>query len=162
MNRRRRTARQNSNVFTAFTQPQILELKEIFNLLDTTADGNISREDLETFLGSIGSPHSPEEIGSMMEDMGERFNFTLFLTTLCERLSNLDSENVIAHALSVFDMEGSGRISFVELKEALCTEGETTQEEWDLLCKQLGPTEDSVCIRALARTIRHCGLLPSK
>lgn len=156
---RRRTARQNSNVFTAFTQPQILELKEIFNLLDSTADGKISREDLATFLNSIGSPLTDEEIDGMMDDMGERFNFTIFLTTLCEKLSNLDSENVIAHALKAFDPSDSGSITVSELKGALLAhDPPSTPEEWTTLEKILRPVDGKVPIKDLARLIRHCGL----
>ncbi|KAI5171759.1 myosin regulatory light chain 12 [Nematocida sp. LUAm3] len=164
MNRRRRTARQSSNVFTAFTQPQILELKEIFNMLDTTSDGNISANDLETFLDSIGAPLTKEEINNMMEDMGERFNFTLFLTTLCERLSNIDSENVIAGALKIFDPSESGCVVLSEVKEALLSEGSSplTQNEWTLLEKQLKATNGKVQIKEISRAIRHCGLSPAE
>ncbi|KAI5180998.1 myosin regulatory light chain 12 [Nematocida sp. AWRm80] len=163
MNRRRRTARQSSNVFTAFTQPQILELKEIFNLLDVTADGYISKDDLSTFLESIGTPLTDKEIDTMMDDMGDKFNFTLFLTTLCERLSNIDSENVISNALRTFDTAESGEISLTELKEALLTTNTPlTPEEWSLLEKELRPANDKVKITEVSKVVRHCGLSPTE
>ncbi|KAI5189811.1 myosin regulatory light chain 12 [Nematocida sp. AWRm77] len=156
---RRRVRRQSSNIFTAFTQAQIAEFKEIFNLLDSTADGNISREDLSTFLESIGSPLTEEEINTMMEEMGDRFNFTLFLTVLCERLSNLDSENVIARALKVFDPNDTGSVSLFALKEALLAqEPACTKEEWAALEKLLTPVEGKAQIADVAKLIRHCGL----
>ncbi|EIJ87275.1 myosin regulatory light chain 12 [Nematocida parisii] len=160
MNRRRRTARQSSNVFMAFTQPQILELKEIFNLLDSTADGFISQEDLVSFLDSIGSPLTKEEISEMMYDMGERFNFTQFLTTLCERLANLDAQNVVEQALGLFDPAGTGSVSLADLKESLM-QGETpiTQLEWSILEKELKPNEGKISIPETARIIKNCGLL---
>ncbi|OAG31626.1 myosin regulatory light chain 12 [Nematocida displodere] len=164
MNRKKRTARQSSNVFTAFTHPQILELREVFSLLDGTADGKISKEDLETFLESIGSPHTEEEIEGMMHDLGgSTFCFTTFLTALCEKLSNIDSENVLARALGIFDPGLRGSISVSELKEALTTSGDRlTPGEWAVLEKQLSPADGHVQAKDLAREIRHCGLAPSE
>lgn len=163
MNRRRRTARQSSNVFMAFTQPQILELKEIFNLLDSTADGFISEEDLVSFLDSIGSPLTPEEISEMMCDMGEKFNFTQFLTSLCERLANIDAQNVIEKALGVFDPAGTGRVDIADLKNSLFT-GETaiTQEEWNVLEKEIKTEEGKIPISDISKIIKNCGLVFTK
>lgn len=160
MNRRRRTARQSSNVFMAFTQAQIMEMKEIFNLLDSTADGFISREDLVSFLDSIGSPLAKEEIDDMMYDMGERFNFTQFLTSLCEKVANLDAENVLEKALGVFDPASTGKISISELKECLVQgEGAVTPEEWSILEKELKPVEGKLLISEVAKIVKSCGLL---
>lgn len=149
-------------MFTAFTQPQILELKEIFNLLDTTSDGYISTEDLRSFLDSIGAPLGDEEIGTMMGEMGDPFNFTLFLTALCEKLSNLDSENVIVSALRTYDEADTGFIGLDSLREALLQRGEgVSPGEFQLLVKECKLVDGRVSIRELARTIKHCGLLPS-
>lgn len=163
MNRRRRTARQSSNVFTAFTQPQILELKEIFNLLDSTADGFISEEDLVSFLDSIGSPLTPEEIEEMMHDMGERFNFTQFLTSLCERLANIDAQNIIEAALCIFDPAGTGKVDIADLKHTLL-QGDTaiTQDEWKVLEKELKTEEGKMPIPEIAGIIKNCGLVFTK
>ncbi|KAI5188797.1 myosin regulatory light chain 12 [Nematocida minor] len=163
MNRRRRTARQSSNVFMAFTQPQILELKEIFNLLDSTADGFISEEDLVSFLDSIGAPLTNEEISEMMCDMGERFNFTQFLTSLCERLANLDAQNVIEQALGTFDPACSGKVAIADLKESLLQgEGAITPQEWSVLEKELKPEEGKLPIPEIAKIIKNCGLVFAK
>lgn len=162
MNRGRRIARQSSNIFAEFTQHQILELKGIFNMLDSTADGNVSREDLVLFLETIGAPLTPEEIDGMMEEMGERFNFTLFLTTLCEKFSKIESEKVLVQALQVLDQSGTGKISLSELREALLGGPEpVTKEEWRTLEKQLAPVEGKVSISEIARTIKYCGLPPT-
>ncbi|KAI5186317.1 fast skeletal myosin light chain 2 [Nematocida homosporus] len=139
-----------------------MELKDIFNMLDVTTDGNVSRQDLETFLEDIGAPLTNEEITSMMDDMGDRFTFTLFLTTLCERLSNIDSENVIASALQVLDPSESGLVAVTELEAALCQSGGVSAEEWQALERLLKPSEGRVAIKDLAKTIRHCGLALSE
>ncbi|KAH9386356.1 myosin regulatory light chain 12 [Nematocida major] len=159
MNRRRRTARQSSNVFQAFLQPQILELKEIFNMLDSTADGYISKEDLVSFLDSIGSPHTEEEIDEMMYEMGDRFNFTQFLTSLCEKLANLDALNVTEKALQALDPAGSGKVALSDLKESL-TRGENavTLQEWSILEKELSAENGVLPIPQVAKVIKNCGL----
>lgn len=160
---RRRAARQSSNVFTAFTQAQMQELKEIFNMLDITSDGNISREDIEGFLNSIGSPLSIKEIDVLMEEMGERFNFTLFLTTLCEHLSNIDAENVIIASLKELDIDGSESFLLDDLREIVMSgENRITEEEWNAFEKHLGKREHPVPIQEIAQALRYCGLPPSE
>lgn len=52
--RRKRAARQNSNVLAMFTQAQITEFKEAFSMIDQDNDGFIEQEDLYQILSSLG------------------------------------------------------------------------------------------------------------
>lgn len=160
MDRRKRSARQRSNIFKSFTQAQMMELKDIFNLIDVTSDGCITYEDLKEFMESMQSPLTEEEMKEMMEDMGGSFNLTVFLTALSERMSNLDSENVVIKALEVFDEEGSGFVELGVLRSALMEQGEGVDKEAvEVLMKDVRVIDGRVSISEVARTIKNCGMV---
>lgn len=51
---KKRAQRATSNIFAMFSQEQIQEFKESFNLLDQNHDGFIDKEDLHDMLASLG------------------------------------------------------------------------------------------------------------
>ncbi|KAM0687261.1 hypothetical protein COBT_001500 [Conglomerata obtusa] len=118
---RRRTQRQNSNIFEMLTKQQIVELREAFNLLDTNSDTVICKNDLETFNNSIGNPFTVAEIDEMMGESGE-MSFMIFLTMIGERLSVTDDERTLNKAFREFSE--CGRIDEKELRYWLMHEGD--------------------------------------
>lgn len=52
--RKKRAARQNSNIFAMFSQKQITEFKEAFSMIDHDNDGFLDKEDLKDMLASLG------------------------------------------------------------------------------------------------------------
>ncbi|WUR03651.1 calmodulin [Vairimorpha necatrix] len=125
----RRSRRQSSNIFHMLGKNQIVELRETFTILDENSDGSITREDLDSFTNSIGSPFSEKEMDEMMSEMGEGFSFMTFITMVGERLSATNTESEIYRAVSEFQDED-------ELREWL-TKGEDalSNEDVDLLFK---------------------------
>ena len=63
----RRQKRNSSNVFHMFHKDQMGEMRDAFSLFDTDGDGKVTFDDLNTFLESIGSPYSKDEIKEMMK-----------------------------------------------------------------------------------------------
>ncbi|EOB12165.1 Myosin regulatory light polypeptide 9 [Nosema bombycis CQ1] len=132
---RRRTTRQNSNIFHMLGKNQIVELREAFNIIDTNGDGIIDKADLEDFLNSIGSPFTEEEINIMIDEMGPSISFMTFITMVGERLSSIDSEKQIRQALMEFDEKGDGKIEEQVLRKWLKGEDGLTDKEIDILIK---------------------------
>jgi myosin regulatory light chain 12 len=130
----RRTRRQNSNIFHMLGKNQIVELRETFNILDSNSDGLITRDDLEAFVNSIGTPFTDKEMDEMMAEMGESFSFMTFITMVGERLSSTDSEQEISRALFEFQDEK-------ELRKWL-SEGENALSDKDLDILLKGCVED--------------------
>ncbi|TBU02503.1 RNA polymerase N, partial [Hamiltosporidium magnivora] len=127
---------QNSNVFAMLSKNQIFELKEAFGLLDTNNDGIISKEDLKTFLSSIGDPFTESEIDEMMEEAGSEMSFMMFLTLVGEKLSCTDEESVILQAFKDFDENRNGFVEEKVLKKWLTQEGDKMcEEDVDFLLK---------------------------
>merc|ERR1712142_917892 len=111
-----------SNVFSLFTQTQIQEFKEAFNMIDQNRDGFISQEDLGGMFSSMGKDPPAEYLEAMVKEAPGDINFTTFLTLFGEKLHGTDPEEVI-----------NGE----ELKRLLMAMGERfTQEEVDAVFEE--------------------------
>ena len=151
----RRRARQNSNVFHMLTKPQIVQLREAFNLLDSDGDSRLTASDITTFMESIGSPLTREEIEELIEEIKPNCNFMMLLTCIGEKMSEINTEREILAALRVFDEKDEGMIESAVLKEWLTEQGDKiTGKEYEYLIK--GCIEDGmVDYRKLASKMKH-------
>merc|ERR1711973_392167 len=121
-----------SNVFSLFSQTQIQEFKEAFNMIDQNRDGFISQEDLAGMFSSMGKDPPAEYLEAMIKEAPGDINFTTFLTLFGEKLHGTDPEDVIKNAFKCFDPEGKKVINGDELKRLLMAMGERfTAEEVD-------------------------------
>ena len=125
----RRKTRQSSNVFHMLTKNQIIELREAFNILDTDSDSKLCFNDLKTFLESIGSPFSDEEIKEMLEELEPNTTFMTLLTCIGERLSELADENELIENFRIFDESNDGFINKELLKYWMTEQGNKISEK---------------------------------
>ncbi|EPR80039.1 Myosin regulatory light chain [Spraguea lophii 42_110] len=167
--RRRRGARQSSNIFQMLTQQQIMELREAFNILDVNNDTIISKDDLHNFLSTIGNPFSDAEVDEMIEEFGDEISFISFITLIGEKLSALDDEKVIVGALKEFsgdlknkELNSTDFINMKTLKNYLMTKGDKlTEEETENFLKG-SVQNDLVDIKRLTMLIKHGEILVEK
>jgi len=129
VNRRARTQRATSNVFAMFSQDQIQEFKEAFNMIDQNHDGFLCRQDLREMFQSLGKDVSDKFIDDMLAEAQGQINFTMFLTLFGDKLAGTDPEDVIKNAFQCFDEDNSGSISEERLRELLTTMGDRYTEE---------------------------------
>lgn len=128
---KRRAQRSGSNVFAMFTQHQVQEFKEAFQLIDQDKDGFISKSDIRATFDSLGRLCTEPELDSMMAEAPGPINFTMFLTIFGDRIAGTDEEDVIVNAFNLFD-EGDGKCREETLRRSLTTWGEKfSQEEID-------------------------------
>ncbi|TDG38344.1 hypothetical protein AWZ03_015234 [Drosophila navojoa] len=125
---KRRAQRSGSNVFAMFTQHQVQEFKEAFQLIDQDKDGFISKNDIRATFDSLGRLCTDAELDSMVAEAPGPINFTMFLTIFGDRISGTDEEDVIVNAFNLFD-EGEGKCKEETLKRSLTTWGEKFSEE---------------------------------
>jgi len=129
---KKRAQRATSNVFAMFSQTQVQEFKEAFNIIDQNRDGFIDNEDLKDMLASLGQVSSEEDLDKMIKEAPGAINFTMFLTLFGEKLNGTDPEDVIKNAFKCFDPEGSGVINEDSFRRLLMSMGERfTEEECD-------------------------------
>jgi len=124
---KRRAQRSGSNVFAMFTQHQVQEFKEAFQLIDSDKDGFISKSDIRATFDSLGRLCTDAELESMVAEAPGPINFTMFLTIFGDRIAGADEEDVIVNAFNMYD-EGEGKCKEETLKRALTTWGEKFSE----------------------------------
>ncbi|XP_076337904.1 myosin regulatory light chain 2-like [Tachypleus tridentatus] len=125
----KRAKRSSSNVFSMFTQHQVQEFKEAFQLIDQDKDGFISKNDLKITFDSLGRLISDPEVDSMVAEATGPINFTMFLTIFADKMTEgTDEEDVVVNAFTRFD-EGEGLVHEDTLRHALMTWGEKLSDK---------------------------------
>jgi len=124
--------RSGSNVFSMFSQKQVAEFKEGFQLMDRDKDGILSKNDLRATFDELGRIAPEKELDEMINDAPGPINFTMLLTMFAERQSGgSDEDDVVIDAFRSFD-DGEGHIDGESLRHALMTWGDKfTSKEVD-------------------------------
>jgi len=95
---KKKQQRATSNVFALFSQSQIQEFKEAFNMIDQDRNGFITKEDLNGMFQSLGKDPPETYLEDMIKEATGDINFTMFLTLFGEKLHGTDPEDVIKNA----------------------------------------------------------------
>ncbi|XP_043713685.1 calmodulin-like protein 30 [Telopea speciosissima] len=118
--------RQYSGLSRGF-QPNVEEIKRVFNKFDTNKDGKISWEEYCSVLKALGKPgvveREVEKIFQVADLDGDGFiDFKEFMEVQHKGggIRTMDIRN----AFHMFDLDGNGKISAVELQEMLGRLGE--------------------------------------
>jgi len=122
-------------VFDMFSQKQVGEYKEGFQLVDRDRDGIIGKQDLRQMYDELGRISSDKELDDMLADASGPINFTMFLNMFAERQTGeADDDEVVAKAFMAFADEG-GMMDCDTLRHSLMTWGDkfTGQEADDAL-----------------------------
>jgi len=135
----RRAKRLGSNVFSMFSQKQVAEFKEAFQLMDQDKDGIIGKNDLRATFDAVGRLTNDKELEEMLSEASGPINFTQLLTLFAKRMSGsgaTDDDDVVIDAFKKFDENGV--IDGDKLRHLLVTFGEKfTQDEVDDAYDQL-------------------------
>jgi len=93
-----------SNIFDLFTQKQVAEFKEGFQVMDKDKDGVVGKEDLRATFSDLGRPGTDEDFDSMIADSPNPINFTTLLSMFASRSSGeQDDDDVIVTAFKSFE-----------------------------------------------------------
>lgn len=127
----KKAGRAVSSIFAMFTQQQVTEFKEIFNMIDENRTGAIDKEELECVYASLGIQASDVFLDKMMAEGKGSITFTTFLSMFGEKLEGTDPEDLVCNAFACFDDMGHGKIPEEELKDAMMNMGDDrfTEEE---------------------------------
>jgi len=119
----KKATRTGSNVFSMFSQRQVSEFKEAFQMMDNDKDGIIGKSDLRATFDTMGRVANEKEMDEMLNEASGPINFTMLLTLFGNRMSgSADDDEVVINAFKSFD-EG-GKIDGEKLRHALMTWGD--------------------------------------
>ena len=106
-----------------FSEEQKNQLKQAFALFDLDGNGFITNDELGTVLRKMGQEPSDEEVQQMIAEIDEDGDGTIDFDEFCElmekRMSDDNTEADIIEVFKVFDTDGSGNISSLELEHIL-------------------------------------------
>jgi Ca2+-binding EF-hand superfamily protein len=133
----KKAKRTGSNIFSMFSQRQVAEFKEAFQMMDADKDGIIGKNDLRATFDALGRMVSDKELDELLGEATGPLNFTMLLTLFANRMSgSADDDEVIINAFKSFD-EG-GKIDSEKLRHALMTWGDKfSAEEVDEAYEQM-------------------------
>lgn len=121
----RQVKRSGSNVFSMFSQSQVAEFKEGFQLMDHDKDGIITKNDLRATFDAVGKLANEKELDEMINEAPGPINFTQLLSLFGNRMASSggsDDDDVVVNAFKCFDKEG--KIDGDKLRHALMTWGD--------------------------------------
>jgi len=136
----KQAARSGSNVFSMFSEKQVAEFKEGFQVMDADKDGIIGKQDLRATFDMVGSISNDAQLDEYLSEAPGPLSFTQLLQMFGERMSGgggTDDDDVVIAAFNAFD-EGDGKASAEELRHALKTWGDKyTDKECDTIFAEL-------------------------
>ena len=114
------------------TEQQIEDYKQAFSTFDSNGDGSISAQELEDVMKKLGLNPTKEEVKDMLNeldvDQNGSIDFTEFVTLMAKQSQGKESEEELLEAFKVFDKDGNGNISALELKQVMHNLGENLSD----------------------------------
>lgn len=115
------------------TDERMKDYRDAFEMFDKDKDGTITAKELANVLKTLNQEPSDAELREMISEVdvnGDgRIDFEEFVILMNRRSKEVDSEEEVINAFRVFDKEGGGMISAVELRHIMTTLGDRLTEE---------------------------------
>ena len=116
-----------------FTEEQIEEIREAFNLFDTDGSGAIDYKELKAAMRALGFETKKEEMQRIIEEIdadgsGE-IEFPEFMQMMTGKMGAVTSYEEIMKLFKKFDSQGKGWIDFGDVKNIAKQLGENMSEE---------------------------------
>uniref|UniRef100_A0A8C6SFJ3 EF-hand domain-containing protein n=1 Tax=Neogobius melanostomus TaxID=47308 RepID=A0A8C6SFJ3_9GOBI len=108
------------------------ELKEAFDLFDTNGTGFIDVKDLKVVMRAMGIEPGKEDIQKLLVDTvreGSGLDYADFLNIMTALMNKKDSKEENLKSFQKFDVDGTGTISFQNLKRVAEELGENMRDE---------------------------------
>merc|ERR1711872_619884 len=146
-----------SNVFDMFTQKQVAEFKEGFQIMDRDRDGTIAKDDLRGTFDEIGRMVSDSDLDGMLADAPGPINFTTLLHMFASRSSGeSDDDDVVAASIRAFE-KSAGKIEAEQFRTMLMAFGDKfSNQEVDEAFDMMELDEDTGLIDSDALVAMLC------
>ncbi|KAJ9479772.1 Cell division control protein 31 [Pseudozyma hubeiensis] len=128
-----RMVNSHHHIDAALTDEQRQEIKEAFELFDTDKDGAIDYHELKVAMRALGFDLKKAEVLKLLRDHDKTNSGLLewddFNKIMSERIASRDPMEEIRKAFSLFDDDGTGKISLRNLKRVAKELGETLDDD---------------------------------
>ncbi|XP_065174433.1 myosin-2 essential light chain-like [Sycon ciliatum] len=145
---------------SGLSDDQLAEHRDAFSLFDKKGDGKIDLNQLGDVLRALGQNPKTSEVKKMAQDVdprgAKRLGFEEFLPILnsVRKKSAQGTQEEFIEGLKVFDRDGNGTVSSVELRHVLTSLGEKlTDEEVDQLLVGMEDAQGQVQYEEFVKTI---------
>jgi len=102
----KKAKKSGSNVFDMFSQKQVAEFKDGFQIIDRDKDGIINMSDLRAMFDEIGRIITDDELNEMLGEPEGPLNFTTFLTMFASKTSGeVDDDELVAECIRCYEKE---------------------------------------------------------
>ena len=112
---------------------QLEELKEAFQLFDTNHSGTIDSREFKAAMRALGFQCKKKDViryfKEIPKDISEALTFEEFLRIVAPIMPKRDSKDEIFKVFQLFDEDGTGKISFKNLKKIAAEVGENLNDE---------------------------------
>ena len=109
------------------------EFREAFALFDKDGDGKIDSKELGTVMRTLGLKPTQDELQGLIEefdlDGDQMIDYDEFVKVMTQQSSEMDTEEEIIKAFSIFDKDNTGFISAAELRHILSNLDEKIDEQ---------------------------------
>jgi len=132
-----------------FTEEQIDEIREAFNLFDTDGSGAINYRELKAAMRALGFDTNKEEMKRIIDEIdadgsGE-IEFPEFMQMMTGKMGAVDSEAEIMKLFSRFDRSSKGYIDVNDVKHIAGELGEKVEDDYlKQMILQAGGTDGHV------------------
>ena len=115
-----------------FSDEQIEEIREAFNLFDTDGSGAIDYKELRAAMKALGFETKKEDMQKIISEIdadgsGE-IEFPEFMEMMTGKMGEVDSDAEIMKLFAKFDSRGKGYIDFSDVKSIASQLGENTPD----------------------------------
>ncbi|KAB5511660.1 hypothetical protein GE09DRAFT_1047467 [Coniochaeta sp. 2T2.1] len=129
------------------TKEQIAQYRQVFDLFDKDHTGDITAEELGEVMRGLGLNPSDSELHDLIAEADVNkdgsIDFNEFLNMMARTVKEVDNEEELKNAFKVFDKDGSGTISAIELRAVLQHLGENlTDDDLDEMLKMADKNGD--------------------
>ena len=127
-----------------FSQKQVAEFKDGFQIIDRDRDGVINKADLRAMFDEIGRIAGEDELNEMLGEADGPLNFTTFLTMFAAKSGGeAEDDEVVAKAFRAFEKE-PGEIDADEFRLMLMSFGDKfSSKEVDSVLENVDLDEDT-------------------
>merc|ERR1711909_82304 len=100
----KKAKKSGSNVFDTFTQDQVSQFKDGFQIMDRDRDGILNKGDLRGVFDEIGRLATEDELDVMLAESEAPINFTTFLSMFAAKSTGEnDEDEVVIKAFKAFE-----------------------------------------------------------